>query len=85
MSRRDAYPGSPDGSEVTCDIGSTGPGGVVIPGYLDRALAPPGGLDVVICTATTKLDFSKTPLAWGVFWMPTVHAQSEALPPPFRQ
>ncbi|MGA7988581.1 MAG: hypothetical protein WCB51_09310 [Candidatus Dormiibacterota bacterium] len=80
-----AYPGAPAGSEVTCDIGSTAPGGAVIPGYLDRALAPPGGLDVVICAATTKIDFAQTPLAWGVFWMPTVHAQSEALPPPFRQ
>jgi hypothetical protein len=79
------YPGSPPHSEVSCDIGSVGPGGVVIPGFLDRTLDPPAGLAVVICSATTKLDFSHTPLAWGVFWTPTVHAQAEALPPPFRQ
>jgi hypothetical protein len=79
------YPGSPARSEVSCDIGSVGPGGVVTPGFLDRTLDPPTGLEVVICSATTKLDFSRTPLAWGVFWTPTVHAQAEALPPPFRQ
>jgi hypothetical protein len=78
------YPGTPR-ADVSCDIGSTGAGGVAVPGYLDRALDPPAGLDVVICSATTRLDFSRTPLAWGVFWAPTVHAQSEALPPPFRQ
>jgi hypothetical protein len=78
------YPGSPR-ADVSCDIGSIGPGGVVVPGYRDRALDPPAGLDVVVCSATTRLDFSRTPLAWGVFWTPTVHAQSEALPPPFRQ
>jgi hypothetical protein len=79
------YPGAPPRSNVSCDIGSVSPGGVVTPGFLDRSLAPPGGLDVVICSATTKLDFSRTPLAWGIFWTPTVHAQAEALPPPFRQ
>jgi hypothetical protein len=80
-----AYPGSPVDAEISCDIGSTGAGGVIVPGYLDRALQPPNGLTVVTCSASTRLDFSKTPLAWGVFWSPTVHAQSEALPPPFRQ
>jgi hypothetical protein len=80
-----AYPGSPTHSDVSCDIGSVGPGGAVIPGYKDRALHPPSGLDVVVCSATAKLDFSNTPLAWGVFWTPTLHAQAEALPPPFRQ
>lgn len=79
------YPDSPTGSEVSCDVGSTGAGGIVIPGFLDRVLDPPSGLDVVICSATTKIDFARTPLAWGVFWSPTLHAQSEALPPPFRQ
>jgi hypothetical protein len=79
------YPGSPAGSEVSCDVGSTGSGGIVIPGFLDRVLDPPSGLEVVICSATTRIDFSRTPLAWGVFWTPTLHAQSEALPPPFRQ
>lgn len=80
-----AYPGSPGDADVSCDIGSTGAAGVIVPGYLDRTLQPPNGLTVVTCSATTRLDFSKTPLAWGVFWSPTVHAQSEALPPPFRQ
>jgi hypothetical protein len=78
------YAGSPR-SDVSCDIGSIESGGIVVPGYRDRALDPPAGLDVVVCSATTRLDFSRTPLAWGVFWTPTVHAQSEALPPPFRQ
>ena len=45
-------------------------GGVIVPGYLDRTLQPPNGLTVVTCSATTRLDFSKTPLAWGVFWSP---------------
>jgi hypothetical protein len=79
------YPGSPARSDVSCDIGSMSPGGIVTPGFLDRALDPPAGLEVVICSATTKIDFAHTPLAWGVFWTPTVHAQAEALPPPFRQ
>jgi len=35
--------------------------------------------------ASASLDFANTPLAWGVFWTPTLHAHSEALPPPFRQ
>ncbi len=79
-----AYSGSPNG-DVSCDIGSLGQGGVVVPGYRDRALDPPAGLDVVTCEAATRIDFSKTPLGWGVFWSPTVHARAEALPPPFRQ
>ena len=76
-----------DGSGVASSLVTTspGPGGIVTPGFRDRALDPPAGLEVVICRATTKLDFSHTPLAWGVFWTPTVHAQAEALPPPFRQ
>ncbi len=79
-----AYAGSPN-ADVSCDIGSIGPGGVVVPGYRDRALDPPAGLDVVTCEASTRIDFSKTPLGWGVFWSPIVHARTEALPPPFRQ
>lgn len=79
------YAGSPSSSEVSCDIGSITPAGVVVPGYLDRTLNPPAGLDVVICSASASLDFANTPLAWGVFWTPTLHAQAEALPPPFRQ
>ncbi len=80
-----AYPGSPSGSDVSCDIGSIKPGGTVIPGYLDRTLHPPSGLHVVTCSASASLDFANTPLAWGVFWTPMLHAQAEALPPPFRQ
>ncbi len=79
------YPGSPAHSNVSCDIGSVAADGAVVPGFLDRSLHPPSGLDVVICNATTKIDFSRTPLAWGILWTPTVHAQAEALPPPFRQ
>jgi hypothetical protein len=80
-----AYPGSPTNADVSCDIGSTKTGGIVLPGYLDRTLNPPSGLEVVTCSASASLDFSNTPLAWGVFWTPTLHAQSEAVPPPFRQ
>jgi hypothetical protein len=80
-----AYPGSPAQAEVSCDIGSIKAGGVVVPGYVDRTLDPPSGLDVVTCTAAASLNFANTPLAWGVFWTPTLHAQAEALPPPFRQ
>ena len=80
-----AYPGSPSNAEVSCDIGSVKSDGVVVPGYTDRALNPPSGLEVVTCSASASLDFANTPLAWGVFWTPTLHAQAEALPPPFRQ
>jgi hypothetical protein len=79
------YPGSPLDSDVSCDIGSVGAGGVVHPGYLDLTLDPPNGLDVVTCDSTATLSFAGTPLAWGVFWNPTLHAHAEALPPPFRQ
>ncbi len=80
-----AYPGSPSNADVSCDIGAVKPSGIVIPGYVDRALNPPAGLDVVICSASASVDFANTPLAWGVFWTPVLHAQAEALPPPFRQ
>ncbi|HEX6539918.1 MAG TPA: hypothetical protein VF155_12145 [Candidatus Dormibacteraeota bacterium] len=79
------YPGSPAQSEVSCVVGATSPAGIVFAGYVDRALNPPRGLSVVMCQATATLDFSKTPLAWGVFWRPTLSAHAEALPPPFRQ
>ena len=79
------YAGSPRAADVTCVLGSTTPGGTVLPGYVDHALNPPRGLSVVMCQASATLDFSKTPLAWGVFWTPTLHAHAEALPPPFRQ
>ena len=58
-------------AEVSCDIGSLKAGSVVVPGYLDRTLNPPSGLDVVTCSASASLDFANTPLAWGVFWTPT--------------
>ena len=80
-----AYAGSPSSADVSCDIGSITAGGGVVPGYTDRALNPPSGLDVVECSASASLDFANTPLAWGVFWTPTLHARAEALPPPFRQ
>jgi len=79
------YRGSPAGSEVACVVGSTDARGIVHPGFLDRSLNPPAGLHVVICDASAQLDFSRTPLAWGVFWSPLLHAHAEALPPPFRQ
>jgi hypothetical protein len=79
------YAGSPPQADVSCIIGATGPTGETFKGYVDRTLDPPGGLSVVLCEATATLDFSKTPLAWGVFWSPTLHARAEALPPPFRQ
>jgi len=78
------YPGAPP-AHVACVLGATDPTGRVHPGYLDRALNPPFGLDVVTCDATATLDFSRTPLAWGVFWAPVLHAHAEAVPPPFRQ
>jgi hypothetical protein len=80
-----AYPGSPPSADLSCDIGSIKRGGIVVPSYVDRALNPPSGLEVVICSASASLDFANTPLAWGVFWTPTLHAQAETLPPPFRQ
>lgn len=79
------YASSPARSHVSCVVGATSATGVAYPGYLDHALNPPAGLYVVTCDATARLDFSKTPLAWGVFWSPTLHAHAEALPPPFRQ
>ncbi|MBV8194382.1 MAG: pilus assembly protein [Candidatus Dormibacteraeota bacterium] len=80
-----AYPGSPTDSDVSCVVGATPQGRPPFAGYLDRTLNPPSGLSVVTCDATATLDFSRTPLAWGVFWDPTLHAHAEAVPPPFRQ
>ncbi len=79
------YPGAPASAHVSCVIGSTDAGGLGHPGYLDRSLNPPFGLSVVICDASATLDFSRSPLAWGVFWSPTIRAHAEAVPPPFRQ
>jgi hypothetical protein len=79
------YPSSPRDAHVSCVVGSVDATGATHPGFLDRTLNPPAGLYVVICDATATLDFSRTPLAWGVFWAPTLHAHAEALPPPFRQ
>jgi hypothetical protein len=66
--------GAARGSFITCDVQS-----------LDRALNPPSGLEVIRCTASATLDFSRTPLAWAIPWNPTVAATAEAIPPPFRQ
>jgi len=79
------YARSPSNSHVSCDIGSTDADGTVHRGFLDHALNPPFGLYVVTCDATATLDFSRTPLAWGVFWSPALHAHAESVPPPFRQ
>lgn len=79
------YAPSPRNSDVSCVVGSVDARGTVYPGFLDRTLNPPAGLFVVTCDASATLDFSRTPLAWGVFWSPTLHAHAEALPPPFRQ
>jgi hypothetical protein len=40
---------------------------------------------VTYCDTWAELDYSRTPLAWAVFWKPRLHAAAEALPPPFRQ
>lgn len=79
------YPGSPGDAHLSCVVGSIDPSGQRHPGYLDRELNPPFGLDVVTCDATAVLDFSHTPLAWGVLWSSQLHAHAEAVPPPFRQ
>ncbi|HZU75940.1 MAG TPA: hypothetical protein VFA70_04195 [Dehalococcoidia bacterium] len=79
------YPGAPSNAHVSCVVGSVDPRGVVHQAFLDLTLAPPRGLYVVTCDATATVQFSSTPLAWGVFWSPTLHAHAEALPPPFRQ
>jgi hypothetical protein len=79
------YAQSPANANVTCDVGSIGPDGVNHRGFLDHAFNPPRGLYSVTCDATARIDFSQTPLAWGVLWTPTIHAHAEALPPPFRQ
>jgi hypothetical protein len=78
------YPGSPQ-AHITCDVDSIDPSGRMHAGYLDHALNPPFGLEVVTCDAGAALDLSRTPLAWGVFWSPALHAHAEAVPPPFRQ
>ena len=58
-------------SDIRCDID-----------YQDPAVS---GLRVTYCDSWVTLDYSKTPLAWAVFWHPTLHSEAEALPPPFRQ
>jgi len=79
------YLASPRDAHVSCVVGSVDPNGRSYPGFLDRALNPPSGLFVVTCDATATLDFSRSPLSWGVLWSPTLHAHAEAVPPPFRQ
>lgn len=79
------YTGSPRQAPVSCVVGATNADGTNTPGYVDHSLNPPRGLSVVMCESTVTLDFSRTPLAWGVFWRPQLSAHAEALPPPFRQ
>jgi hypothetical protein len=79
------YAQSPRGSHVSCVVGAAAPDGTKHVGFLDRTLNPPRGLYVVTCDATARIDFSGTPLAWGVLWSPVIHSHAEALPPPFRQ
>ncbi len=66
--------GAVQNSFITCDVQ-----------FLDTTLNPPAGLQVVRCTASATLDFSRTPLAWAIPWNPTVSATAEAIPPPFHQ
>ena len=72
--RSGAALGAAQRSDVTCDVDA-----------VDTTLAPPGGLQVVRCSASARLDLSHTPLAWAVLWSPTIAASAEAVPPPFRQ
>ncbi len=72
--RRGAPLGQARGSLITCEVD-----------HLDAALNPPRGLSVVRCSASARLDFSQTPLAWAIPWNPTVSAVAETVPPPFRQ
>ena len=37
------------------------------------------------CTATVRLNFYETPLAWAIPWNPIITATSTAVPPPVRQ
>jgi hypothetical protein len=63
-------------SDIQCEIDAQ-----------DPKIGPPGGggIHVTICTTDVKLDFGKTPLAWAVFWAPSLTSRAEAVPPPFRQ
>lgn len=38
-----------------------------------------------VCEARAALHYERTPLAWAIFWTPTISAHAEALAPPFRQ
>ncbi len=59
-----AYPGSPSGADVSCDIGSVKPGGIVVPGYVDRTLHPPSGLHGISgCSASSARSDTPT---WGL-------------------
>lgn len=37
------------------------------------------------CDATATIHYERTPLAWAVFWTPTISSHAEAVAPPFRQ
>jgi hypothetical protein len=75
LCRRDgASLGAALNSYVTCDVD-----------VVDTTVNPPAGLRVVRCSASSILDFSRTPLAWAIPWNPTIASTAEAIPPPFRQ
>lgn len=38
-----------------------------------------------VCDASATLHYDRTPLAWAIFWSPTISAHAEAVAPPFRQ
>ncbi|MFN2569946.1 MAG: TadE/TadG family type IV pilus assembly protein [Candidatus Dormibacteria bacterium] len=38
-----------------------------------------------ICDAAATLHFDRTPLAWAIFWSPSITSHAEAVAPPFRQ
>lgn len=38
-----------------------------------------------VCDAAASLRFDRTPLAWAIFWSPSITAHAEAVAPPFRQ
>jgi hypothetical protein len=38
-----------------------------------------------VCDAAATLHYDRTPLAWAIFWTPTISAHAEAVAPPFRQ
>lgn len=56
-------------AKIQCDVA-----------YKDRNPQP-----IVSCYSSATLRFSRTPLAWAIFWNPILSSTAEAVPPPFRQ